>query len=140
MNVKFLNNKNAYPLVKGSVDAAGWDIKTNEPYILAPGERHAFSTGIHTSIEPGYYAEIWPRSGLSVKNGIDRLAGVIDSDYRGEWKVVLVNHGDSSIGFKPGDKIAQVIFKEVIDVNFQKVNNLDDSMRGNGGFGSTGMS
>ena len=86
----------------------------------------------------GYYAEIRPRSGLAVKHGIDTLAGVIDSDYRGEVKVVLVNHSDSTFIIKAGDRIAQLVFRKHETPNIMIVDELGDSVRGAGGFGSTG--
>jgi dUTP pyrophosphatase len=129
------------PLTKGSVEAAGYDIRTNEPYILTPGERHAFSTGIHMKMERGYYCRISPRSGLAFKYGVDVLAGVIDSDYTGEIKVILINHGKENVGFKLGDRIAQLIFYKLPHVtSLTYCDVLPETIRGADGFGSTGYS
>jgi dUTP pyrophosphatase len=87
----------------------------------------------------GYYAEIRPRSGLAVKHGIDTLAGVIDSDYRGEVKVVLINHHQEDFTVSAGDRIAQLVFRKHEAPNIMLVDELGDSVRGAGGFGSTGV-
>ncbi len=87
---------------------------------------------------PGYYGRIAPRSGLAAKYGIDVLAGVCDASYRGEVGVVLINHGNAAFPIKPGDRIAQLIIEACAPVTWRVVDQLSDTSRSNGGFGSTG--
>jgi dUTP pyrophosphatase len=122
----------------GSADAAGADLRAREAFDLAPGARAAVSTGVHVQIPPGHAGLVWPRSGLAVRHGIDTLAGVIDSDYRGEVRVVLVNHGSEPVRIEAGDRIAQLLVQPVQRVAFVRVESLDESERGKDGFGSTG--
>jgi dUTP pyrophosphatase len=89
-------------------------------------------------IPRGHVGLVWPRSGLAVRHGIDTLAGVIDSDYRGELKVVLVNHGPSAFSIAPGDRIAQLLIQRVERAGFEPTSGLGATERGEGGFGSTG--
>lgn len=121
-----------------SAAAAGADLRAREAFDLAPGARAAVSTGVHVQIPPGHVGLVWPRSGLAVRHGIDTLAGVIDSDYRGEVRVVLVNHGTETFHVEPGDRVAQILVQAVERVAFVRVESLDASERGPGGFGSTG--
>ncbi len=141
MNIKKLNDKAIIP-TKGSKDAAGYDLYTTETYELKPGERKAFKTDISISIPTGLYGRIAPRSGLAVKNGIDVLAGVIDSDYRGEILVALINFGQESITLpivKNGKEtpIAQIIFEHHTQHEFNIVENLNETERNIDGFGSS---
>jgi dUTP pyrophosphatase len=124
----------------GSAAAAGADLRAQEAVELAPGARAAVATGVHLQIPPGHVGLVWPRSGLAVRHGIDTLAGVIDSDYRGEVRVVLVNHGHESFRVEPGDRIAQILVQRVERLAFTRTQALDDTPRGEGGFGSTGRS
>jgi dUTP pyrophosphatase len=124
---------------KGSVNAAGFDLCSLVQVILYPGCRSCIPTGISLSIPPGYYGRVAPRSGLAVKNGIDVLAGVCDADFRGEINVVLINHGEDVAHFLPGDRIAQLIIEKCGFWEFEEVEELDDTARGAGGFGSTGV-
>lgn len=128
---------NAKIPAKGNPTDAGIDVFTNESYTLAPGEVHAFSTGIAVAIPDGYVALIWDRSGLGVK-GVHRLAGVIDSGYRGEWKIVLVNLSKEPVEVKTGDKIAQCVLQEFEQADIAEVDSLPESIRGEKGFGSSG--
>ena len=121
-----------------SLGAAGADLYANESVTLAPGERHAVATGLRIEIPPGHAGLVWPRSGLAVRHGIDTLAGVIDSDYRGEVRVVLVNHGRQPFAIEPGDRIAQLVLQKVERAVFTAASELAGSVRGEGGFGSTG--
>jgi dUTP diphosphatase len=121
-----------------SLGAAGADLYANEAVTLGPGERHAVATGLRIEIPPGHAGLVWPRSGLAVRHGIDTLAGVIDSDYRGEVRVVLVNHGQQPFTIEPGDRIAQLVLQKVERAVFTSASELAGSMRGEGGFGSTG--
>lgn len=124
---------------KGSGDAAGYDLYSTEEYELKPMERRLFNIRIKMSIPKGYYGRIAPKSGLAFKNGIDVLAGVIDSDYRGEVGVLLVNLSTESFKISPGYKIAQMIFEQCHDTEFSLSNSLEETQRNEGGFGSTGL-
>lgn len=116
---------------------AGIDIYTSESYTLKSGERHMFATGIAVQFPRGYVALLWDRSGLGSK-GVHRLAGVIDSGYRGEWKVVLVNLTKEPFPITKGDKIIQCILQQYEPVKIQAVKELKESKRGARGFGSSG--
>jgi dUTP pyrophosphatase len=121
-----------------SAGAAGADLRASEGVVIAPGARAAVSTALRLEIPGGHVGLVWPRSGLAVRHGIDTLAGVIDSDYRGELKVVLVNHGDQPFRIEAGDRIAQLLVQRVEHVRFHAVDRLAETERGTGGFGSTG--
>ena len=118
--------------------AAGADLRARESVVLAPGGRAAVATGVHVEIPAGHVGLVWPRSGLAVRHGIDTLAGVIDSDYRGEVRVVLVNHGDATFRIEPGDRIGQLLVQKVERASFSRADSLAATSRGEGGFGSTG--
>jgi len=138
IKVKLLSKDAKVPTKAHSSDA-GWDIYASDlAQPIFPHKRRLISTDISIAIPDGYCGLIWPRSGLSVKSGIDVLAGVIDSGYRGEIKVCLLNTSDQMVHVQPGDRIAQLIIQKVEDVSFTEVKNLDDTSRGDGGFGSTG--
>jgi dUTP pyrophosphatase len=122
----------------GSAGAAGADLRASEAVLLPPGGRTAVRTGLRLQLPPGHVGLVWPRSGLAARHGIDTLAGVIDSDYRGELLVVLVNHGDEPFAIAAGDRIAQLLVQRVSRVQFVPAAALEDSERGHGGFGSTG--
>jgi dUTP pyrophosphatase len=111
-----------------------------KPLVLAPFARALIPTGIHIGIPEGFEAEIRPRSGMAHKFGVTVLntPGTIDSDYRGEVKVLLINLGDQPFTINNGDRIAQMIFKSVVLINWRLVEELPDTKRGQGGFGSTG--
>jgi dUTP pyrophosphatase len=100
--------------------AAGADLRAAEAVTLPAGGRAAVATGLFVEIPAGYVGLVWPRSGLAVRHGIDTLAGVIDSDYRGEVKVVLVNHGPEPLAVAPGDRIAQLLVQPVARVRFTR--------------------
>ena len=117
--------------------AAGADLRAAEAVTLPAGGRAAVATGLFVEIPEGHVGLVWPRSGLAVRHGIDTLAGVIDSDYRGEVKVVLVNHGPEPLAIAPGDRIAQLLVQPVARVRFTR-SALAPSGRGAAGFGSTG--
>lgn len=129
--------RNATLPAKGDPADAGIDIYTNETYTLQPGEIHMFSTGISVEFPAGYVALLWDRSGLGSK-GIHRLAGVIDSGYRGEWKVVLLNTTREPFAIKAGDKIVQCIMQHYEPVEIVAAEKLKVSARGKRGFGSSG--
>ena len=121
-----------------SAGAAGADLRASEAVVIAPGARAAVPTAVRLEIPPGHVGLVWPRSGLAVRHGIDTLAGVIDSDYRGELKVVLVNHGEEPFRIAPGARIAQLLVQRVERVRFAAADQVADTARGGGGFGSTG--
>jgi dUTP pyrophosphatase len=121
-----------------STGAAGADLRASEAVAIAPGARAAVPTAVRLQIPPGHVGLVWPRSGLAVRHGIDTLAGVIDSDYRGEVRVVLVNHGEEPFRIERGDRIAQLLVQRVERAAFVAAPAIDDTGRGGGGFGSTG--
>lgn len=120
--------------------AAGMDVVAAEEVSLAPGARHAVATGFALAIPEGYEVQVRPRSGLALKHGIGvpNTPGTIDSDYRGELKVILINHGTGAFAIHRGDRIAQLVLAPVIRAAWDEVADLDDTARGAGGFGSTG--
>lgn len=122
---------------KGSMYSAGYDLVSIEEFELKPMERHLFKIGIKMSIPAGIYGRIAPRSGLAFKNGIDVMAGVIDSDYRGEIGVLLINLSSDIKKIITGDKIAQIIFESYNNVNITVSDTLDKTERETNGFGST---
>jgi len=120
--------------------SAGLDIVTAQDLSLQPGERMAVPTGFAIEIPPGYEVQVRPRSGLALKHGITCLntPGTIDSDYRGEVKVILANLGQEIFAVRRGERIAQLVPAPVLRASFEEVSQLSDSERGAGGFGSTG--
>lgn len=122
----------------GSERAAGADLRASQPLVIPPGGRAAVPTALRLEIPPGHVGLVWPRSGLAVRHGIDTLAGVIDSDYRGELGVVLVNHGQQPFTIAAGDRIAQLLIQRVERARFVAASEIAESQRGSGGFGSTG--
>ncbi len=126
-----------------TIGAAGADVCAflNEDVVLNPGCRAAIPTGLFLHIPTGYEVQVRPRSGLAVKNGVTCLntPGTIDSDYRGEVKIILINLGDEPFVIHDGDRIAQLVVAPVVQVMFHKVDSLPGTERGSGGFGSTGV-
>ena len=120
--------------------AAGMDVLAAEDVTIAPGARHPVATGLAVAIPQGYEIQVRPRSGLALKHGITvpNTPGTIDSDYRGELKVLLINHGDQPFAIARGDRVAQLVLAPVTQAHWQEVETLDDTARGTGGFGSTG--
>jgi len=123
---------------RGSVLAAGLDVCGIEGVEIGPRQRVLARTGLAVAIPPGFYGRVAPRSGLAAKQGLDVLAGVIDSDYRGEICVVLYNTGDEPIHLLAGSKICQLIIEQIITPEAAWATDLDETARGAGGFGSTG--
>jgi dUTP pyrophosphatase len=121
--------------------AAGADIVSAEDTIIQPGGIHAVATGIALAIPEGYEGQVRPRSGLALKYGVTVLnaPGTIDADYRGEVKVILINHGPEPFRISRGDRVAQLVVAAVVPVTFERVDVLPDTARGSGGFGSTGV-
>ena len=133
-----LSHPNAHIPQRGSSSAAGWDLYSSCGLIVKARSRALCDTGIRMAIPQGQYGRIAPRSGLASRHSIDVSAGVIDADYRGEIKVLLVNNSDIDYEVRVGDKIAQIII-ELINVRpLLLVANLEETERGEGGFGSTG--
>jgi dUTP pyrophosphatase len=124
--------------------SAGMDLRAAlpefEPVILAPGERKLIPTGLKIALEPGYEAQVRPRSGLALKHGVTCLnsPGTIDSDYRGEVGVILINHGQLAFEINRGERIAQMVIAPYAQAVMAEVEALDETARGAGGFGSTG--
>lgn len=120
--------------------AAGMDVVAAEACTIAPGARHAVATGFAVAIPHGYEIQVRPRSGLALKHGIavPNTPGTIDSDYRGELKVILINHGPETFAIQRGDRIAQLVLAPVVQGCWEEVAELDATDRGAGGFGSTG--
>lgn len=120
--------------------AAGMDVLAAEDVTLTPGMRHAVATGLSMAIPAGYEIQVRPRSGLAYKYGVTvpNTPGTIDSDYRGELKILMINLGSDNFDVKRGERVAQLILAPVVQAAWQEVDELDDTARGAGGFGSTG--
>jgi len=116
------------------------DVLAAEDVVLAPGARHAVATGFALAIPEGYEIQVRPRSGLALKHGIGlpNTPGTIDSDYRGELKVILINFGAEPFAIHRGDRVAQLVLAPVTRAGWEEVAELDETQRGEGGFGSTG--
>lgn len=138
IKIKLLNQDGKMPSKAHDSDA-GWDLYAAEDMLLPNGLRRTIKTAVSMAIPDGYVGLIWPRSGLSVKHGVDVLAGVVDAGYRGEIMVCLLNTDHkNTIEIKKGDKIAQILFQEVPKFKLYQVAELDNTERAEGGFGSTG--
>jgi len=118
---------------------AGMDFFSCEDAVLKPGERKLIPTGVAIELPEGYVSLIWPKSGLSLKKGLDVLGGVIEHTYRGEYGVILLNTSDEDYEVKKGEKIAQLLIQPIVSVDVEEAEELSDSVRGGGGFGSTGV-
>ncbi len=120
--------------------ASGADLKSKEDGILKSGERRLVKTGVFIELPAGYEAQVRPRSGLALKHGITMLnsPGTIDSDYRGEIGVIMINHGSEPFVYKKGDRIAQIVISKYSRVEFKNTLSLTETVRGAGGFGHTG--
>ena len=125
-----------------SSDAAGMDIRAalDETVLLKPGERALIPTGLQFAIPRGYEIQVRPRSGLAIKHGITMLnsPGTIDADYRGEVKLIAINHGQHNFKIERGERLAQLIIAPVVQMPVVEVDKLNETERGDGGFGSTG--
>lgn len=129
---------NAKLPTRGSEDAIGVDLYALEDTVVMWGDVTKVRTGIAVAIPPGYYGRVAPRSGLAAKNGIDVLAGVIDADYRGELVVLLTTHREARLRIEAGERVAQLILERADIPVMAVTDQLDDTARGAGGFGSTG--
>lgn len=120
--------------------AAGMDVVSAEDVTIAPGARHAVATGLSVAIPAGYEIQVRPRSGLALKHGVTvpNTPGTIDSDYRGEMKVIMINLGAEPFEIRRGDRVAQLVLAPVTRAGWIEVAELDETARGEGGFGSTG--
>lgn len=137
LEVKKLNSEAKLP-TRAHSDDAGLDLYSVEERILASGERHAVKTGIAVAIPMGYVGLIWDKSGLAVKAGLKTMGGVIDAAYRGEIMVIVANLSDAPYAIQKGSKIAQLLIQKVELPEVCEVSELDDTIRGESGFGSTG--
>lgn len=137
VKVKILSEHGIMPTQTNHNDA-GWDLYSTVDATIYAQQRKTVSTGIAIEMPDGLAGLIWPRSGLSVKSGIDVLAGVVDAGYRGEIMVCLLNTGDKPVRINRGDRIAQIIFQEVPLVTMNVQETLGSSQRGDNGFGSSG--
>ena len=137
-------NKGQQPLpTYATAQSAGMDLRANidEPIILRPMERQLIPTGLHIALPEGFEAQVRPRSGLALKHGITVLnaPGTIDADYRGELKVLLVNFSNTDFVINAGERVAQMVIARYEKVDFEQVTELDDTERGAGGYGHTGV-
>lgn len=142
IEIQRLSHGHGLPLpARATKHAAGLDVAAAEDVTLAPGARHAVATGFAVAIPHGYEVQVRPRSGLALKHGITCLntPGTIDSDYRGEVKVILANLGSEMFEVRRGERIAQLVPAPVLGANFCEVESLSETQRGAGGFGSTGQ-
>jgi len=138
-------NDSPYPLPEyATAQAAGLDLRAHlaEPLLLNPGERALIPTGLRMALPPGWEAQVRPRSGLALKQGVTVLnsPGTIDADYRGPVGVILINHGADSFSVQPGERIAQLVFARFEQAVWQPVKELDQTERAEGGFGHSGRS
>lgn len=141
ITIRVLGDARQFPVYQ-SLGASGADLAAclKEELVIHPGDRALVPTGISLEIPPGFEAQVRPRSGLAARSGVTVLnsPGTIDSDYRGEVKVILINLGREDFHVRPGDRIAQIVFQAVMRAEFES-GDISDTPRGNGGFGSTGM-
>ncbi|HEX2818496.1 MAG TPA: dUTP diphosphatase [Phenylobacterium sp.] len=127
-----------------TAQAAGMDLRAavpdDEPLTLRPGSRFPVPTGLAFALPPGFEGQVRPRSGLAFKHGVTCLnsPGTVDADYRGEVKVILINHGEEDFVIRRGDRIGQLVIAPVVQAAWAEVDSLDETQRGAGGFGSTG--
>jgi len=143
MNIQIIN-KSPYPLPTYKTGgSAGMDIHANieTPRTIPSGEYQLIPTGLYLSLPDDMECQVRPRSGLALKQGLTVLnaPGTIDSDYRGEIGVILINHANTDVSINPGDRIAQIVFCPIVKVTLDEVLALDSSSRGENGFGSTGI-
>ncbi len=139
--LKVLPHGKGLPLpAYATAGAAGMDVVSAEDVTIAPGARHAVATGLAMAIPEGFEIQVRPRSGLALKHAITvpNTPGTIDSDYRGELKVILINHGHEPFSIVRGDRVAQLVLAPVTQASWLEVEELDETVRGEGGFGSTG--
>lgn len=143
VTVKVINNSNNPLPQYATIDSAGLDLRANisEPIVIKPLERKLIPTGLHISLPRGYEMQVRPRSGMAIKHGITCIntPGTIDSDYRGEIGVGLINLSNESFTVNPGDRISQGVLNKVEQINWVEVSTLDETERASGGYGHTGI-
>jgi dUTP pyrophosphatase len=137
LKIKILNNDAKIPTY-AHVGDAGMDLFTSRDVLIQAGKIEKISTGIAIEIPDGYVGLIWDKSGLAMNAGLKTLGGVVDRGYRGEVIVGIVNVSDEDFVLKKGDKVAQMLIQKIENVEIEEVSELDDTSRGEGGFGSTG--
>lgn len=142
MKIKVVNSSSNELPKFATEDSAGMDLRANlmEEITINPGQRRLVSTGIKMAIPQGYEAQIRPRSGLAIKYGVTVLnsPGTIDADYRGDVGVILINLGQNHFSIKPGDRIAQMVITKYERFDWNQSDDLDETLRGGGGFGHSG--
>lgn len=140
IKVKKIREEAIIPVYAHDGDA-GMDLFSAEKYLLKPMERCLVATGVRVEIPYGYELQVRPRSGLALKKGISmpNSPGTIDSGYRGELGVIMINYGNEDFEINPGDRIAQIILNKVENIEIEEAEELEESSRGEGGFGSTGL-
>lgn len=128
------------PIEQATAGSAGFDIRAKQSYQINPGQRVLVDTGVYLAIPPGHVGMVCPRSGLALKYGVTvaNAPGIVDSDYRGELKVILVNLAQAPYIVRADERIAQLVITPVAAVDFERVDDLGETERGVGGFGSTG--
>jgi dUTP pyrophosphatase len=142
MKVKIFRENKDIQIPQYQTDfSAGMDLHSSENTVIKPRERIAVKSGVKVAIPEGYELQARPRSGLALRNGITlaNSPGTIDSDFRGEIKSIMINHSDEPFEIKKGDRICQLVLKKVEKIEWHEVDNLDETERGEGGFGSTGV-
>jgi len=117
---------------------AGMDLFSVEDVTIEPGQRHAVATGLAIELPAGFVSLIWDKSGVALKKGLTKMAGVIEHTYRGEYKILLLNTSEEVVEIKKGDKIAQLLIQPIVTAQILEVEDLSETDRGVGGFGSTG--
>ena len=142
MRVKIVNKSNHRLPEYATPGSAGMDLKANttEPIVLKPLDRQVVPTGLYIALPEGFEADVQPRSGLAAKYGVTvcNTPGLVDSDYRGEIRVILINLSNENFVINPGERIAQLVIRKYERVEWDEVATLDETERGEGGFGSTG--
>ena len=138
IKIKKLNPEAIIPSYAHPGDA-GLDLYSVEDLVLNPGERATIATGLAIELPEGYVSLIWDKSGLASKNGIKTMGGVIEHTYRGEYKIIMFNSSKEKFEIKKCQKIAQLLVQPIITVEIEEVSELNDTSRGTGGFGSTGL-
>jgi len=143
VNVKVVNEGKQQLPQYATPQSAGMDLRANieEPFLLHPGERHLFPTGLHIQLPDGYEGQIRPRSGLALKHGISMVncVGTLDADYTGDVGVLLINLSNQCFEVNPGERIAQLVISPIVQGKWAEVEELDDTERGDGGFGHSGV-
>jgi dUTP pyrophosphatase len=143
MKVKLVNNSSNPMPEYSTISSAGMDVRANldAPVVLKPLERALIPTGLYMELPRGYEAQIRPRSGLAIKKGITVLntPGTIDADYRGEIGIIIVNLSNEAFEVEHGERICQMVINKVESIRWEQVDSLEESERGAGGFGHTGM-